>query len=47
MSSCNKDKCPCPYDNCENHGKCCACINSHREKGSLVYCMKEFADKDK
>jgi hypothetical protein len=24
----NKDVCPCTED-CENHGKCCACIRSH------------------
>ena len=37
---CNEANCPCKKVECENHGKCCACINNHRQKGSLVSCMR-------
>ena len=37
---CNEANCPCKKVECENHGKCCACINNHRKKGSLVSCMR-------
>ena len=43
MAECNEDNCTCPKLECENHGKCCKCINFHRDKGSIVYCMKEPA----
>lgn len=43
MASCNEEKCTCPSTSCPNHGKCCACINNHREANSLVYCMREIA----
>lgn len=43
--SCKNEKCSCPKKECANHGKCCACTNTHREKDSLVYCMREIAIK--
>lgn len=43
--ACNKENCVCPKTDCENHGNCCKCINNHREKDSLVYCMREIAEK--
>lgn len=44
--SCNEENCTCPKTDCENHGKCCKCINRHRKNGSLVYCMRDIADKN-
>mgnify|MGYP007027370742 FL=1 len=41
MVNCN---CTCKMVNCVRHGKCCECINHHREKGSLVACMKAVAE---
>ena len=40
MVNCNEANCTCKMVNCVRHGKCCECINHHREKGSLVACMK-------
>lgn len=45
MEKCNEKNCPCPKKVCENHGKCCECINKHREKQQLVYCMRKFANR--
>lgn len=45
--SCNKEKCTCPEIDCDNYGKCCKCINSHKDKNSLVHCMREIANKNK
>lgn len=48
MSGCNEKNCPCPKTDCERHGKCCECINHHRKKNGLVYCMKQIVkDKEK
>ena len=40
MVNCNEANCTCKMVNCVRHGKCCECINHHREKGSLVACKK-------
>lgn len=45
MKNCNEEECICPKKTCENHGKCCACVNNHRKKGNIVYCMREAKDK--
>ncbi|WFD08731.1 hypothetical protein [Tepidibacter hydrothermalis] len=42
MSKCNEENCTCPNTECERHGKCCQCINFHRELKSPVHCMKEL-----
>ncbi|MBM7613517.1 hypothetical protein [Alkaliphilus hydrothermalis] len=44
MPQCNSDKCTCPKTDCENHGKCCACINRHRDINTLVHCMRQIAE---
>lgn len=45
-TKCNtNENCSCPNTSCERHGKCCQCINFHRENGTLVCCMKEIANK--
>lgn len=44
MVNCNEANCTCKMVNCVRHGKCCECINHHREKGSLVACMKAVAE---
>ena len=41
--NCNETNCRCDNTDCERHGKCCACINHHQEKQSLVRCMLEIA----
>ena len=44
MVNCNEANCTCKMVNCVRHGKCCECINHHREKGSLVACMNAVAE---
>lgn len=45
--NCNEENCTCPKTTCPRHGKCCECIMAHREKDSLVYCMRVIAEKNK
>lgn len=40
---CNEENCTCPMKKCPRHGICCECIMNHREKGSLVHCMRAIA----
>ena len=44
---CNEANCTCPKTTCPRHGTCCECIMNHRGNGSLVYCMREIAAKQK
>lgn len=46
MAGCNEQNCTCPKADCERHGKCCECINFHREKENLVHCLREIAKKN-
>lgn len=41
MEKCNEQNCPCPKQECERHGKCCSCINFHRDKNNKVFCMRD------
>ncbi len=43
MEKCNEANCSCTKVECKNHGKCCACINAHYKKDSLVYCMRKIS----
>lgn len=45
MAGCNEENCLCPNADCERHGKCCECINFHREKENLVFCLRAIAAK--
>lgn len=45
MTGCNEKNCNCKNTNCERHGKCCECINFHRENGNVVYCMRVLKGK--
>jgi len=46
MTKCpNVKVCPCPKPECENYGKCCACVVKHRETDSLPYCLFPAEDK--
>ena len=36
----NVPECPCQRTECENYGKCCACVKSHRDRGYLPYCLR-------
>jgi hypothetical protein len=39
-NNCNINKnCPCLNSTCKRHGKCCECINFHRSKNGIVFCM--------
>jgi len=40
MANCNEQNCTCPKNACPRHGKCCQCINFHREQENIVYCMR-------
>ena len=44
---CNEANCTCPKITCPRHGTCCECIMNHRGNGSLVFCMREIANKQK
>lgn len=44
---CNEANCTCPKTTCPRHGTCCECIMNHRGNGSLVFCMREIANKQK
>ena len=39
----NVMKCTCDRTECENHGRCCACVKSHTERGYLPHCMRPLA----
>ena len=41
----NVPDCPCPSTDCDNYRKCCACVQNHKGKDSLMYCL--FPQKDK
>ncbi len=42
MKDCKEESnCPCPKTNCERHGKCYECVQFHREKPVIVYCMRD------
>ena len=48
MLKCQRVKrCSCPKTDCENYGKCCACIVKHRETDSLPFCLFLNNDGDK
>lgn len=39
MPSCsNKVHCACTYSGCENHGKCCECLQYHLRMQQLPAC---------
>lgn len=44
---CNEANCTCPKTTCPRHCTCCECIMNHRGNGSLVFCMREIANKQK
>jgi len=37
--SCVKN-CGCLNVECENHGKCCACVARHKGAGNLPFCLR-------
>lgn len=40
IDNCNVNKdCSCLNTTCKRHGKCCECINFHRSKNGIVFCM--------
>jgi len=44
MECANTKACACPRKECENNGRCCACVVKHRETDSVPFCM--FVDND-
>lgn len=36
----NKKHCTCPSADCPRHGKCCACVLFHRERGNAPMCLR-------
>jgi len=34
----NKRKCPCSWNDCERHGKCCECLAYHLKSDQLPGC---------
>jgi hypothetical protein len=40
---CRKDEniknCRCTYTACPNHGQCCVCVRSHRDRGEVPGCF--------
>lgn len=47
MSCREENKCSCPNEACENHGKCCQCVIRHNAGDSLPYCIFPSEDGDK
>lgn len=45
MANCNEENCTCPKNTCERHGKCCECINFHRNLEGKVFCMRDQESK--
>ena len=45
MAGCNEEKCLCPHKECANHGKCCQCVNSHRDRHNLPMCLRIMLEK--
>lgn len=43
----NQYPCSCKHIGCARHGKCCACVNYHREKGQLPSCLRAVAAEKK
>ena len=43
MVNCNEANCTCKMVNCVRHGKCCECINHHRENRSLGMVANGFS----
>lgn len=39
MACDNRRPCACRNVGCKNHGKCCACVENHRNKGGLPFCL--------
>ena len=39
MSCDNHRPCACRNVGCKNHGRCCACVATHRERGNLPFCL--------
>jgi len=35
----NVKECACPKTECENNGKCCACVIKHRDTDSVPFCL--------
>lgn len=35
----NLDRCPCSYDPCSRKGKCCECVQYHRQMQQLPGCF--------
>lgn len=48
MAGCNEAKCTCTNLSCPNHGKCCECVNFHRdEKNNLPACLQRMMENKK
>ncbi len=39
MSCPNTIACACPNTSCQNHGKCCECINKHMSYDQVPFCL--------
>ncbi len=42
---CNQVVCPCKNVGCVNHGKCCACVERHKNNGNLPACLRHLGEK--
>ena len=46
MAGCNEENCLCPHKECKNHGKCCDCVRSHRDRQhNLPMCLRIMLEK--
>lgn len=47
MAGCNEEKCLCPNKDCPRHGKCCECVNYHRdEQKNLPVCLRKLQEEN-
>lgn len=45
MAGCNEAKCTCPNTDCPRHGKCCECVNFHRdERQNFPMCLRHLLE---
>lgn len=45
QTKCKPDECPCIKIQCEHHGNCYSCVKAHRDKNSIVYCLRDIVNK--
>ena len=45
QTQCLPGECPYVKLQCQHHGNCYACIKAHRDKNSIVFCLRDIVNK--